>query len=148
MIIWQFLSIEVEFRIVLAIDLEIWYLFSLRFVSAIKLLGPKLFMIRNMVLSLLWNLPSSFYSIDFLQMRDLIGIIYIIFICIAAYGVVSRALISSTILDFTANNISSSVFYQPYWLLYSIADDEKANLDGHFQLSYWRVSNDIFLFKF
>ena len=69
-------------------------------------------------------------------MRDLIGIIYIIFICIAAYGVVSRALISSTILDFTANNISSSVFYQPYWLLYSIADDEKANLDGHFQLSY------------
>ncbi|CAF4182954.1 unnamed protein product, partial [Rotaria sordida] len=36
-------------RIILAIDLELWYLFSLRFVSAIKLLGPKLFMIRNMV---------------------------------------------------------------------------------------------------
>ncbi|CAF1230708.1 unnamed protein product [Rotaria sordida] len=35
-------------RIILAIDLELWYLFSLRFVSAIKLLGPKLFMIRNM----------------------------------------------------------------------------------------------------
>ncbi len=37
------------YRIVLAIDLELWYLFSLRFVSAVKLLGPKLFMIRNMV---------------------------------------------------------------------------------------------------
>ena len=38
-----------RFRIVLAIDLELWFLFSLRFVSAVKLLGPKLFMIRNMV---------------------------------------------------------------------------------------------------
>jgi hypothetical protein len=36
-------------RIVLALDLELWFLFSLRFVSAIKLLGPKLIMIRNMV---------------------------------------------------------------------------------------------------
>ena len=36
-------------RIILAIDLEIWFLSSLRFVSAIKLLGPKLSMIRNMV---------------------------------------------------------------------------------------------------
>lgn len=35
--------------IILAIDLELWYLFSLRFVSAIKVLGPKLFMIQNMV---------------------------------------------------------------------------------------------------
>ena len=38
-------------RIVLALDLQIWYLFSLRFVSAVKLLGPKLFMIRNMVIT-------------------------------------------------------------------------------------------------
>ncbi|CAF3976461.1 unnamed protein product [Rotaria sordida] len=36
-------------RIILAIDLELWFLFSLRFVSAIRLLGPKLFMIQNMV---------------------------------------------------------------------------------------------------
>ncbi|CAF1099065.1 unnamed protein product [Rotaria sordida] len=37
-------------RIILAIDLELWFLFSLRFVSAIRLLGPKLFMIQNMPL--------------------------------------------------------------------------------------------------
>ena len=43
------LSTSNDRRIVLAIDLEVWYLFSLRFVSAVKLLGPKLFMIRNMV---------------------------------------------------------------------------------------------------
>ncbi|CAF2890198.1 unnamed protein product, partial [Rotaria sp. Silwood2] len=36
-------------RIILAIDLELWYLFSLRFVSAIKLLGSKLFMIQNIL---------------------------------------------------------------------------------------------------
>ncbi|CAF1058024.1 unnamed protein product [Rotaria sordida] len=50
-------------RIILAIDLELWFLFSLRFVSAIRLLGPKLFMIQNMV-------------------RDLLAFIYIIFVCI------------------------------------------------------------------
>jgi hypothetical protein len=42
-------TIEFRCRIVLALDLEVWFLFSLRFVSAIKILGPKLFMIRNMV---------------------------------------------------------------------------------------------------
>src|ERR1700722_12078138 len=38
-------------RIILAIDLELWYIFSLRFVSSVKVLGPKLLMIRNMVSS-------------------------------------------------------------------------------------------------
>lgn len=36
-------------RIILALDLELWYLLSLRYVSAIKLLGRKLYMIQNMV---------------------------------------------------------------------------------------------------
>ncbi|CAF0830997.1 unnamed protein product [Rotaria sordida] len=76
-------------RIILAIDLELWFLFSLRFVSAIRLLGPKLFMIQNMV-------------------RDLLAFIYIIF------------------------SILMVVFYQPYWFLHSIVDDEKKTLDGIF----------------
>ncbi|CAF3609712.1 unnamed protein product [Rotaria sp. Silwood1] len=97
-------------RIILAIDLELWYLFSLRFVSAIKLLGPKLFMIRNML-------------------RYLTGFIYIIFVCIAAYGVVSRALTMYSELEFTAKSVFSAVFYQPYWFLYSIVDQEISNLD-------------------
>ncbi|CAF3799568.1 unnamed protein product [Adineta steineri] len=98
-------------RIILAIDLELWYLFSLRFVSAIKLLGPKLVMIRNMT-------------------RDLAAFIYIIFVCIAAYGVVSRALVMYDTLDFTAKSIFTGIFYQPYWLLYSEADAELGNLDA------------------
>ena len=37
------------FRIILALDLEFWYLISLKFISAVKILGPKVFMVRNMV---------------------------------------------------------------------------------------------------
>jgi hypothetical protein len=68
-------------------------------------------------------------------MRDLIGIIYIIFVCIAAYGVVSRALVMYSSLEFTANNISSAIFYRPYWLLYSDVDDEKQYLDSKLDLN-------------
>ena len=55
---------------------------------------------------------------------------YIIFVCIAAYGVVSRALTMYGEIEFTAKSIFTAVFYQPYWLLYAIADTEKSNLDG------------------
>ena len=37
------------FRIIIALDLELWYLRSLKFVIALKFLGPKLFMLQNMV---------------------------------------------------------------------------------------------------
>ena len=50
-------------RIILAIDLEIWYLLSLRFASAIKLLGPKLFMIGNMVIIITHIFENNFISI-------------------------------------------------------------------------------------
>jgi hypothetical protein len=119
---------QIEHRIVLALDLEIWYLFSLRFVSAVKLLGPKLFMIRNMVSTIIDTL-LVFYVFR-IKLRDLVGIIYIIFVCIAAYGVVSSALTMYSSIEFTANNVSSAVFYQPYWFLYGIVDDEKNYLDG------------------
>lgn len=42
-------SILTAARIIMAFDLELWFLRSLRFVSALKFLGPKLFMLRNMV---------------------------------------------------------------------------------------------------
>ena len=37
------------FRIIWALDLEMWYLRSFQFVIALKFLGPKLFMLKNMV---------------------------------------------------------------------------------------------------
>ena len=72
-------------------------------------------------------------------MRDLAGIMYVIFVCVVAYGVVSRALVMYSSLDFSANSIFMAVFYQPYWLLFSIVDDEKKNLDGN--SNEWAMKN-------
>jgi hypothetical protein len=48
--IFKDLSLKmIYFRIIWAIDLELWYLRSLKFVMALKFLGPKLFMLKNMV---------------------------------------------------------------------------------------------------
>ncbi len=63
-------------------------------------------------------------------MRDLTAFIYLIFVCIAAYGVVSRALIMYGNLTFTAKDLLMAIFYRPYWFLYSIVDDEKNDLDS------------------
>ncbi|CAF1418610.1 unnamed protein product [Rotaria sordida] len=73
-------------RIIWAFDLELWYLRSLEFVIVLKSLGPKLFMLKNML-------------------RDLFAFIYMIFIAIAAYGVVSRALIFYKQAPFTGREI-------------------------------------------
>lgn len=67
-----------------------------------------------------------------IKMRDLFSILYIIFVCIAAYGVVSRSLTMYENLEFTARDVFTAVFYQPYWLLYSDVDDERQDLDGLF----------------
>ena len=55
---------------------------------------------------------------------------YIILVCIAAYGVVSRALTMYSGLEFTARNLTNALFYRPYWFLYSIVEDEQSFLDG------------------
>ncbi|CAF1610868.1 unnamed protein product, partial [Didymodactylos carnosus] len=92
-------------------DLKLWYLMSFKFISAVKLLGPKLFMIRNMV-------------------SDLSGFIYVMFVCIAAYGFVSRSLILYRDVDFIGRGIFRQIFYRPYWFLYSIVDDKTKQIDG------------------
>jgi hypothetical protein len=38
-----------NFRIILALDLVIWYVWSLKFITAIKIFSPKVFMVQNMV---------------------------------------------------------------------------------------------------
>jgi len=65
-------------------------------------------------------------------MRDLVGFIYLIFVCITAYGVVSRALFLYNTIDFTAKSVFYKVFYRPYWFLYSIVDQEITALDSPF----------------
>jgi hypothetical protein len=52
-----------------------------------------------------------------------------IFIAIAAYGVVSRALILYSEIPFTANDLFRQILYEPYWFMYGDVSD-KDLLDG------------------
>ena len=52
-----------------------------------------------------------------------------IFIAVAAYGVVSRALILYKRVPFTSSGILSQIFYEPYWFMYGEVSD-KDLLDG------------------
>ena len=52
-----------------------------------------------------------------------------IFIAMAAYGVVSRAMILYKQVPFTGSGIFSHIFYEPYWFMYGEVSD-KALLDG------------------
>ena len=52
-----------------------------------------------------------------------------IFIAIAAYGVVSRALILYKQVPFTGRGIFTEIFYGPYWFIYGSVSD-KDRLDG------------------
>ena len=58
------------------------------------------------------------------------GILYIIIVCIAAYGVVSRGLFMYNDLNFTFKSVFANIFYRPYWFLYSVVEDETKYLDG------------------
>ncbi|CAF3430705.1 unnamed protein product [Rotaria sp. Silwood1] len=93
------------FAIIWALDLELWYLRSLKFVIAVKFLGLKLFMLENML-------------------RDLFAFVYMIFIALTAYGVVSRALILYKQVPFTGRGIFGQIFYEPYWLIYGDVSDK------------------------
>jgi hypothetical protein len=63
-------------------------------------------------------------------MQELLVFIYLIFVCIAAYGVVSRALFMYGQIELTIQSVFTSIFYRPYWFLYSIVDEEKNDLDS------------------
>ncbi|CAF0870280.1 unnamed protein product, partial [Didymodactylos carnosus] len=64
------------------------------------------------------------------QLHDLSAFIYIIFIFIAAYGVVSRSMISYGNVDFSGRGIFSNILYPPYWFLYGNTGDELSTLDN------------------
>ncbi|CAF1075243.1 unnamed protein product [Rotaria sordida] len=78
-------------------------------------LGPKLEMIKTMT-------------------RDLASFLYIGFVFITAYGVVSRAMIMPNKVDFNVHGIFSRILYPPYSFLFGGNDkvlegkpDEKSN---------------------
>ncbi|CAM4890296.1 unnamed protein product [Rotaria socialis] len=90
-------------RILMAIDLELWYLRSLKFMISHSYLGPKLLMIKAMT-------------------RDLAAFLYVIFVFITAYGVVSRSMIMHNQVEFSIHGIFSGIFYTPYSFLFGGSD--------------------------
>ncbi|CAF2084429.1 unnamed protein product [Rotaria magnacalcarata] len=93
-------------RIIWALDLELWYLSSLKFVITLKFLGSKLFMLKNML-------------------RDLFAFVYMIYITMSAYIVVSRALILYKQVPFTGRRGHfSEILYVPYWFIYGDVSDK------------------------
>ena len=65
----------------------------------------------------------------FLKLRDLFAFVYMIFVAIAAYGVVSRSLIFYKQVPFTIHGIFKYIFYDSYWFIYTDVTD-KDELDG------------------
>lgn len=63
-------------------------------------------------------------------MRYLAAALYIILVSMTAYGVVSRALTMYSSLQFTAASLFRSLFYRPYWFIYSVVEDERDFLDS------------------
>ncbi len=61
--------------------------------------------------------------------------VYMIFIAIAAYGVVSRALILYKQIPFTAKKLFGEIFYEPYWFIYGEVSDKQL-LDGKYSFRF------------
>ncbi|CAF4302333.1 unnamed protein product, partial [Adineta steineri] len=99
-------------KIVLAYDLEIWFIRSFVFLGIAQNLGPKLVMIRRMV-------------------TDLFFFTYIILIAMIAYGVVSRSMynFNNETFPFDGQSIFQNIAYPTYYLMYGNIDGELADLD-------------------
>ncbi|CAF4117301.1 unnamed protein product [Rotaria sp. Silwood2] len=101
-------------KIVLAYDLEIWFIRSLGFLGIAQKMGPKLVMIRKMTI-------------------DLFFFTYIILIAIIAYGVASRTMYNynNDILSFNGRSIFRNIIYPTYYLLYGNVGNELNELDAN-----------------
>jgi hypothetical protein len=106
------------FRVVWAIDVEIWWLCSLSFIIVVEFLGPHLVAIGKML-------------------KDLLFFISIIAVTMIAYGVASRSMvyyansdIFNTTTAFDGRSVFRQIIYPVYYLMYGNFDNEFSNLDG------------------
>ncbi|CAF4051819.1 unnamed protein product, partial [Rotaria sordida] len=108
-------------RVIMAIDLEIWWLRSLSFIIVIRFLGPHIVAIGKML-------------------KDLAFFMCIIFIVMAGYGVASRSMVhypnanKLNVTDFSTEFNGRSIFrqiaYPIYYLMYGEFGNELSTLDG------------------
>ncbi|UJR18510.1 hypothetical protein I4U23_005417 [Adineta vaga] len=97
-------------RIVLAYDLELWFIRSTLFITIFPRLGPKLVMIRKMT-------------------NDLLFFAVIIVVVILGYGVTSRAMTAYGTIDFDGREFFRKIVSPVYYFILGSFDDELSNLN-------------------
>jgi hypothetical protein len=90
-------------------------------------MDPKYLCLRTWLVLNLFQLLHKF--LISLRLHDLFAFMYLIFVVIVAYGIVSRPWLLYKQIPFTAHGIFKNIFYTPYWLLYTSISD-KDELDG------------------
>ncbi|UJR22717.1 hypothetical protein I4U23_025751 [Adineta vaga] len=122
-------------RVVMAIDLEIWWLRSLSFIIVVPFLGPHLVAIGKML-------------------KDLLFFMCIIAIVMTGYGVASRSMayypnpdsFPGTEIDtsFNGRSIFRQIAYPVYYLMYGEFGNELSNLDANPDAG-WSISTHVLL---
>ena len=85
-------------RIILAIDLAVWFFRLLHVTIYLKTVGPKLLMIFQMVKIFFFKLIFFIKFISFIQIKDLTFFMIIILIFVVSFGVVTQVIIRFSLL--------------------------------------------------
>ncbi|CAF3948648.1 unnamed protein product, partial [Rotaria sp. Silwood2] len=122
-------------RVVMAIDLEIWWLRSLSFIIVVRFLGPHIVAIGKML-------------------KDLAFFMCIIFIVMAGYGTASRSMtyypnanklnLTDFSTEFDGRSILRQIAYPVYYLMYGEFGDELSTLDEN-NSAAWSISTHVLL---
>ncbi|CAF4602126.1 unnamed protein product [Rotaria sp. Silwood1] len=125
-------------RIVMAIDLEIWWLRCLSFIIVIPYLGPHLVAIWKMI-------------------QDLLFFMVIIAVVMIGYGVASRSMVyyprannftmetgGSINNSFDGRTVFRHIIYPVYYFLYGDFGDELTNLDSNPEAG-WSIADHVLL---
>ncbi|CAF4870469.1 unnamed protein product [Rotaria sp. Silwood1] len=123
-------------RVIMAIDLEIWWLRSLSFIIVVRFLGPHIVAIGKML-------------------KDLAFFMCIIFIVMAGYGVASRSMayypnanrfnLTDFSTDFDGRSIFRQIAYPIYYLMYGEFGNELSYLDETDNSAAWSISTHVLL---
>ncbi|CAF0834212.1 unnamed protein product [Adineta ricciae] len=130
-----YIGLILRFTVVMAFDLEIWWLRSLSFIIVVPFLGPHLVAIGKML-------------------KDLLFFMCIIAIVMTGYGVASRSMVYYSNADlFPSENIDTSfdgrsifrqIAYPVYYLMYGQFGNELSDLDAN-RNAGWSISTHVLL---
>ncbi|CAF2055998.1 unnamed protein product [Rotaria magnacalcarata] len=114
-------------RIVMAFDLQLWFISSTLFIGIDSNLGPNLVMIRKMT-------------------NNLLLFIIIIIIFIFGYGITSRSMIAYNTIDFNSRAFLREIFYPAYYFVLGSFDGELEKLNSKPEASTHIATHILFAF--